>query len=148
MCWTNSRGLVYAFTLIMSTTSRVKEHTSIVIASVTTKANTYIYSVGMGLHIFCKRVPHWFLFPFGSGIHLLQLHGSFFFYWQQSNTHYSYHNLSQKNLNVLRQYPRHWNCHQLRRLDWKRRTTVYVTYKDDSGSAPRGSSPSAPNGGE
>lgn len=63
----------------MSTTSRVKEHASIVTASVTTNANMYTYSVGMGLHIFCKRVPCWFLFLFGSGVHLLQLHGSFLF---------------------------------------------------------------------
>ena len=66
--------------LIMSTTSEVKEHTCIVIASltVTTNANTYIYSVGMGLHIFCKRVPCYFLFLSDPGVHLLQLHGSFF----------------------------------------------------------------------
>jgi hypothetical protein len=66
-------------TLFVSTTSKVKEHTCIVTASLTLtiNANPYIYSVGIGLHIFCKRAPCGFLVLFDYVVHLLQLHGSF-----------------------------------------------------------------------
>jgi hypothetical protein len=64
-------------TLFVSTTSKLNEHTCIFTASLTLtiNANPYIYSVGIGLHIFCKHVPCGFLVLFDYVVHLLQLHG-------------------------------------------------------------------------